>query len=177
MYINTQTLKRTSEREIRSTFPNTSFPVPFVPPEGYAVLFQYPQPIYDAITEFVQEVTPVKINDKWYQTWEVVTLDADTILANQATGSVVLQQTIVDATQKHLDTFAKTRNYDSILSACTYATSAIPKFQSEGQYCVNSRDATWSKLYSILAEVQAGTRPMPQNYSEIEPELPQLTWP
>lgn len=86
-------------------------------------------------------------------------------------------QEIIQGTQLRLDTFAKTRNYDSILSACTYATSAVVKFKNEGQYCVNSRDSTWSVLYGILAAVQAGTRPMPKNYAEIEPELPNLTWP
>jgi enamine deaminase RidA (YjgF/YER057c/UK114 family) len=88
-----------------------------------------------------------------------------------------IQEQIVNATQKRLDDFAKTRNYDSILSACTYATSTVVKFSTEGQYCVEARDATWSKLYEILAEVQAETRPMPSGYSDIESELPVLQWP
>lgn len=88
-----------------------------------------------------------------------------------------IQQEIVTATQNRLDTFAQTRNYDGILSACTYATSTVPKFQVEGQYCVESRDATWAKLYEILAEVEAGTRPMPTGYASIENELPVLQWP
>lgn len=88
-----------------------------------------------------------------------------------------LQAEIVAATQKRLDDFARTRGYDNILSACTYATSTVPKFAAEGQYCVNARDATWAKLYEILAEVEAGTRPMPSGYADIEPLLPALEWP
>ena len=88
-----------------------------------------------------------------------------------------LKSEIVAATQQRLDDFARTRGYDGILSACTYATSTVPKFQAEGQYCVNARDATWAKLYQILAEVEAGTRPMPSGYADIEPELPVLEWP
>lgn len=88
-----------------------------------------------------------------------------------------VQAAIVASVQNRLDAFARTRNYDGILSACTYATSAVPKFQSEGQYCVNARDATWARLYELLAEVQEGTRPMPSGYSDIEPELPTLAWP
>lgn len=84
---------------------------------------------------------------------------------------------IVEATQKRLDDFARTRNYDNIMSACTYATSAVPKFAAEGQYCVNARDNTWAALYAILAEVEAGTRPMPSGYTDIEPLLPVLEWP
>ena len=80
-------------------------------------------------------------------------------------------------TQSRLDDFAKTRSYDGILSLATYATSIVPKFQTEGQYGVTARDATWAKLYEVMAEVEAGTRPMPAGYSDIEGELPELSWP
>lgn len=88
-----------------------------------------------------------------------------------------LQTEIVEATQKRLDDFARTRNYDGILSACTYSDSLVQKFRDEGQYCLAARDNTWAKLYEMLAEVQAGTRPVPSGYDDIEPELPQLVWP
>ena len=81
------------------------------------------------------------------------------------------------AVQKRLDEFARTRGYDNILSAASYATSTNPKFAAEGQYAVAARDATWAKCYEILAEVQAGTRPMPSSFADIEPLLPVLEWP
>lgn len=84
---------------------------------------------------------------------------------------------IVAATQARLDAFAQTRGYDGILSCATYATSTVPKFAAEGQYAVEARDATWSALYAMLAEVLAGTRPLPAGYADIEPELPALAWP
>lgn len=87
-----------------------------------------------------------------------------------------IKQEITDATSQRLNTFAQTRNYDSILSACTYATSQILQFAKEGQYCVNMRDATWAKLYQIMQEVEAGIRPMPTGYADIEAELPILDW-
>ena len=79
--------------------------------------------------------------------------------------------------QGRLDAFARGRNYDGILSACTYATSTMAKFKAEGQACVNLRDATWSAAYNILAQVQAGTRPMPSSIADIEADLPPLVWP
>jgi hypothetical protein len=88
-----------------------------------------------------------------------------------------LQAEIVTATQQRLDDFAATRNYSSILSACTYATSTVPRFQSDGQYCVNARDATWAKLYTILDEVQAGARPVPTGFHDVASDLPVLEWP
>ena len=79
--------------------------------------------------------------------------------------------------QKRLDDFAKTRNYDGILSACTYATSTVPKFAAEGQYCVQVRDATWAAGYALMDEVLAGTRPVPSSIADIESDLPVLAWP
>ena len=80
------------------------------------------------------------------------------------------------AVQKHLDVFARTRGYDGILSAATYATSTVPKFAAEGQYAVEARDATWAKCYEVLAAVEAGSSPMP-TLDELLAELPVLTWP
>lgn len=85
-------------------------------------------------------------------------------------------KSFTDAIQARLDTFAQTRGYDGILSACTYVTSTNPKFSAEGAYCVTSRDDTWAKCYEILGEVQAEVRPMP-TLDEIVAELPVLAWP
>lgn len=88
-----------------------------------------------------------------------------------------VKREIIDATQKRLDDFAKTRLYDGILSATTYAVSSIPKFAAEGQYAVQIRDLTWAALYQLLAEVEGGTRPMPTGFDEVEPLLPVPVWP
>jgi len=87
------------------------------------------------------------------------------------------QAELVAGTQNRLDSFARTRSYDDIISACTYENSTVPQFAAEGQYCVQARDETWIALYEILDEVAAGTRPMPASFEEIEPELPPLVWP
>lgn len=78
--------------------------------------------------------------------------------------------------QNHLDTEAKTRNYDGILSACTYAGSSIPKFAAEGQACVLWRDSVWATCYTILGEVQSGQRPAP-TIPELLGLLPAMNWP
>ena len=88
-----------------------------------------------------------------------------------------LSDSIVQQVQLRLDNFAKTKNYDGILSACTYATSVNPAFKAEGQYCVELRDNTWAVLYQILEEVQSGIRDIPSSYQDIESELPALGWP
>ena len=80
------------------------------------------------------------------------------------------------AIQARLDDFARTRNYDDILSAASYATSTMAKFKTEGQYAVEARDATWAKGYVIMDDVLAGRRPMP-TLEEVLAELPALSWP
>jgi hypothetical protein len=86
-----------------------------------------------------------------------------------------LFDTVVSLVQKRLDDFARTRGYDGVLSACTYATSTVPKFQAEGQYAVNARDAHWAACYAVLADVQAGGE-LP-TVEEVMGAMPALEWP
>ncbi|EWC39047.1 hypothetical protein B597_022205 [Stutzerimonas stutzeri KOS6] len=88
-----------------------------------------------------------------------------------------LRREIMDGVQRYLDDFAQTKAYDNILSACTYATSTVPRFAAEGQYCVQARDACWDVVASIEAEVMAGNRPAPSGFEDIRAELPALSWP
>ena len=178
MWINPQTLQVFKlHSDIRAAFQNVSFPLVMseedIASVGVFPVTQTAQPSFNRLTQKVEETTPVLVGADWTQQWAVVGLTAE----EQAATALQVQAEIVDATQKRLDDFAKTRNYDGILSACTYATSAVPQFQAEGQYCVSARDATWTVLYQILAEVQAGTRPAPTGYADIEPDLPSLSWP
>lgn len=88
-----------------------------------------------------------------------------------------LQARFTTAIQARLDNWAKERNYDGILSACTYATSSVERFQTEGQLAVDMRDQTWASAYAILDQVLAGNRPMPASLADIEADLPALEWP
>ncbi len=195
-YINTETNQYPeTEASIRAANPNTSFPVPFSPSEKYAYVFPYPQPTFNSVIQTVIEASP-EFTSKgvWEQRWQVVSkfteyTDANGVVhtvAEQEAAAIAnanaekletLQRTIVMKTQERLDTFALTRNYSSILSATTYQNSAIPKFALEGAYARQVRDATWATLYQILADVQSGTRPAPNSYEDIEPDLPTLQWP
>lgn len=178
MYINTDTnAYPISEQEIRANFPNTSFAVPFSP-DGYAWVFPAPPPAYDPVTHTAREIAPELTNKgTWEQRWEVVALDAATVAANQAARAEQIKANIVQATQARLDAFARTRNYDDIKSASDYAGCSVPRFAAEGTYCRDARAETWAKLYEMLAEVEAGTRPMPAGFADVEAELPALVWP
>lgn len=163
--------------DLRIANPGTSFPAQLsdatLAEWGVLPVTPTPAPAYQRTTQKRQELTPTLVNGVWTQQWSVVPLTA----AEQAAAVETLMREVTEATQTRLDEFAQTRYYDGILSASTYANSTNPTFAAEGQYCVEARDATWAKLYEVMAEVEAGTRPMPSGYADIEPLLPVLAWP
>ena len=196
-YINTETgAYPISETQIRQAFPNTSFPRPFKAPAGYEVVFPAPAPTpANPVIQTTREIAPVLTSKGTYeQAYEIVDIYSDytdeqgvlhtkaeqeaaAIAKDAADKTAAFIKSVTDAVQTRLDDFAKTRNYDGILSACTYASSQVAKFASEGQYCVNARDNTWATLYTIMSEVEAGTRPMPATADEVMSLLPELVWP
>jgi hypothetical protein len=88
-----------------------------------------------------------------------------------------LRESLVSAVQNKLDEFARSRGYDSILSACTYVNSPVAKFSEEAKHCVIVRSNTWNSLFAIFDSVDSGAREMPKQFSDIEDELPELKWP
>lgn len=160
LYVKNNTIFHISE--VRRLHPNTS-----LPDGGDATSIGYEKLIASAPPaplpwHTVDQGAPVNNT----QTWVQIPMSEDEIV------SQVSQQV-----QQRLDSFAQTRSYDNLLSACSYASDPNPKFSAEGQYCVSARSQTWEKLYSIMADVKAGARPMPSTYAQIEAELPVLQWP
>lgn len=177
MYINTSTLQEVSEQEIRNMFPNTSFSVPFIPPEPYKVLFQVPTPVYDWITQSVRKGTPVYTSKgNWEQTWEVVDLDAETIIQNRAKAADEMIKLCDKALTDHLDKTAQTKRYDNRITCMVRAGFAGP-FQAEAQAFAIWADSCNAVAYQYLAEIQAGTRPVPDSPQELIDVLPPMVWP
>ncbi len=176
-----------SETEFRALHPNTSMPqqlsAELLNNFGADIVFEGPQASGGEFWQYSIRDGVQELNGKWYTRYVLGPVFTDPaeraayVAAKTAERNAGIQKSIVDATQQRLDDFAKTRGYDGILSACTYATSPTAKFAQEGQYCVIQRDATWTTLYAMLAEVEAGTRPMPTGFADVEPELPALEWP
>lgn len=79
--------------------------------------------------------------------------------------------------QKRLDDFAALKNYDGILSVCSYGGSNNPMFKAEADVALAARDDSWLALYQYIGGVQAGVIPVPKSFQEIETALPVLTWP
>lgn len=172
------------EENFRQLFPNTSFPSIFVAGDvehlGYGIyeFCSKPDSAHNSVTHGVREIAPaLTTKGHWEQRWEVYALSTEQAAANQAAAAKRLHDGIVQATQDRLDAFARERSYDDIKSASDYAGCSVPRFATEGTYCRDARAETWDALYTMLAEVQAGTRPMPSGFADIESELPALVWP
>lgn len=82
---------------------------------------------------------------------------------------------LIKAVQNHLDSTAKERGYEGIISLCSYKGSTDATFNKEGTAGVVWRDLVWRTCYTICDEVLAGTRAVP-TAEELISELPVFTW-
>lgn len=164
-----------SENDLRADNPQTSFPSDLSAADlsdfGVFKVDPVAKPTAD-YTQVVEEATPVEVNGVWTQVWNV----RPATPAEQNSAMLAITREFTDAIQLHLDTEAQTRGYDGILSACSYAAGNHPKYSAEGQACLEWREAVWDKGYEIMADVQAGTRPLPTE-QEVLAELPVMVWP
>ena len=87
--------------------------------------------------------------------------------------AAALQKHYTDLIQRLLDTEAQKLGYDNCNSVCTYVDTGVAKFDAEGVAFRKWRSAVWAKGYELLAEVQAGTRPVPTEEELVE-LLPKL---
>jgi hypothetical protein len=88
-----------------------------------------------------------------------------------------IEADIAAEVQRRLEAWAQQREYDGIVSLCSYAGDPDPTLNAEGTLGVSMRSATWVAMKRIRAEVMAGVRPMPQTIADIEADLPVLVWP
>lgn len=160
---------------IRYDFPQTSFPsslenCDLSEFDIYKVsLTEKPNVDY---TNVVEEQNPELVDGTWTQVWSVRSATAE----EQSAAMTVITRQYTDAIQEYLDQTAQTKNYATILSACSYAAGNHPKYSVEGQACLVWREAVWDKCYEILNDVQTGVRP-PPTLQQVIAELPQMVWP
>jgi hypothetical protein len=83
---------------------------------------------------------------------------------------------LTSTVQAHLDSAAKASGYDGILSAASYAGDSHPPFNIEGVAFRDWRGAVWAACYGIMADVQNGSRSIP-DASILIAELPALVLP
>ena len=176
MYINTTTLQTKTEADIREENPYVSFPYPFGPPEGYAPVLPAQMPTYDPITQALREIAPAEVNGVWSQRWEVLDLDAETIVANQEASTRAKVAEIVAAMESLFDATAQSRRYDNRIT-CALRAGYVGPFQAEGLAFATWMDNCNATAYQMLAQVQAGTMAMPATVDAALALLEPMVWP
>jgi len=162
---------------LRKDNPNTSFPKRMSDSAlanwGVYPVTEAPDPAYDDMTQrVVIDSHPTLVSGNWVRQKSVVALSAEEAEAK----AKQLMDSYSAAVQTLLDSTARDKGYDSIMSLCTYATSTNSKFAAEGQAGVAWRDSVWTDCYTILANVESGVRTQP-TVEELVAELPTIVWP
>nr|DAN68591.1 MAG TPA: hypothetical protein [Caudoviricetes sp.] len=75
--------------------------------------------------------------------------------------------------QNILDSKAKTKGYDNIVSVCSYA-GYENEYQAEGVAFGKWRAHVWQWGYKMLADIQAGKRQLPSSFAEAVADMPQF---
>lgn len=159
-------------------FPNVSFP-PAGPndiflTENSAMPLVSWEP-FDMDTEKLENTTPY-IKDGIVYTYVKLTKSPEELQEQTEKARQSAINLISARAQSKLDMFAKTRNYDNMLAACSYATSSNIKLKEEGQRCVDLRDQVWTVLFELFDEISSGTRTLPCTFEDIQSLLPELSW-
>ena len=78
-YLQLETMREVTESEIRSLFPNTSFPTPFTAPEGFVVVFPTPSPTVTELQVAVRNGVEQDIKGNWVEKWAVRDMFSDIV--------------------------------------------------------------------------------------------------
>ena len=98
-------------------------------------------------------------------------------IAAHAVAQAQAKQAAIEAAMlHHFDVTAQSRRYDNRITCALRAGYPGP-FHAEGLAFASWMDACNATAYSLLAEVQAGTRPMPDSASDALALLPAMVWP
>ena len=139
-------------------------------------LVDTPRPDYDTLTHGLRVAAPLIVAGQCVKCWEVFPLPADDSAANIAAAASALKRSFVAALEAHYDTKAQERQYDNRLTCALRAGYAGP-FQAEGFAFAAWMDGSNAYAYGVMAEVEAGTRPIPASPADLVAELEPLVWP
>ena len=125
---------------------------------------------YTSIGRVEMDVEQSDIDGQWYVAGYAPMKSEE---QKQKEAVEALQKHYTDLIQRLLDVEAQKLGYDNCNSVCTYVDTGVQKFDDEGVAFRKWRSAVWAKGYELLAEVQAGTRPVPTEEELVE-LLPKL---
>jgi len=154
---------------LHDLFPNCIFPINGPDAEWRAennVIFHEFSKPYNSLTQLLIQSEPYLEDGKVYAV-QVADMTPEQLADRRKQDEKQLERNV----QAHLDRQVQERDYDSILSACSYAYSDNATYQAEAQVCIDWRDAVWGAFF---AAIRVETLPDAQ---ALIASLPSLTWP
>lgn len=160
------------------------FPVKFDRKPKTIPAYHFAKEVLEIKEDYVQAsyvITPIGLDQlliRLYHPGGVLNVAYETVTAASVEPALyaALIESIKLEVQAQLDAFAQERGYDGIVSCITYRDAANNQFRNDANRCITVRDNTWATLYAYLAEVQAGTKPVPKNRNDFMSLLPATTW-
>lgn len=104
------------------------------------------------------------------ETYEIPDPTPEEIAAEAARQKAEMAKRLTDAVQAHMESVARSKGYDNLLSACSYAAVANA-FQAESLKFVEWRSNCWITCHDVMADVEAGNIAVPTE-SELVAMLP-----
>ena len=169
-----------TESEIRAEYPNTSFPVPFVAPGEFSVVFDTPQPTVGELEVAYQDGTEIDDKGNRVIKWAVKDMFEDTPEKTKAEQEAEymakkmqdLAKAMENAIENHINTTVKAKGYNSQDSIAKYLVSGNP-FYDECTAISLWIGNVWVYAHQVQEDVLAGSREMP-TLTELIAELPVL---
>jgi hypothetical protein len=176
MFLDLSTTQPVNEQQVRAALNNISLP-PFITINdieqyGYGQIVIDPTRKADPGYKLVEAGYVLSSGVNYVMSYTQVIMTEQEMLADTD-----IQNSSIVLTQQRLNAFATTRGYDNIASACSYATSTVPKFKSDADYCIAARDTTWTTLFVILNDVANSGTNASTDVVEVLEQLPVLSWP
>lgn len=169
-----------TEGDIRALYPNTSFPIPFIAPSEFEVVFDTPQPTVGELQVAYQDGTEIDSKGNRVIKWSIKDMFEDTEEKTKAEQEAEymakkmqdLAKAMENAIENHINTTVKARGYNSQDSIAKYLVSGNP-FYAECTAISLWIGSVWVYSHQVQADVMAGTRTMP-TIEELIAELPTL---
>lgn len=128
---------------------------------------------YNRATQQLDNRKFIVNNDEVIEMYDIVNIPAPPPIDIEK-----IKKMLASKVQDRLDSFARTRGYFDILTACSYVNDLHNSvYQKEASYCLKVRSQTWEKFYEIMSTLNFRDIPIQELYLEFETLLPLLEWP
>lgn len=124
--------------------------------------------------QIVEEGAPELVLGEWRQTWNI------RAKTGQEKSDQIrrLEIDFYQQARQRLDVFAQERNYSGYLEVLGLDAATVTlALRQEATAVRGFLESTHVTLRQMFVDIRAAARPVPQRFSDIEPELPALTWP